>query len=386
MRSGQLRGVRSQNALMKLLKPLASHLHRVWVAIIFIAAITLVACNKPSADHTPPRSTRPVAVMTASVVYSTLTAHNTLIGTLSSPRRIQIFNQEEGRILRLPFYEGDPVATGEELVRLDDKVIRAQLNKANAERRQAELDLSRMQKLLARNAASQDEVARAGTALELAQAEESLQRIILDRMRIQAPFTGIVSERLKEPGDVVQTYTHILTLIDPSALSAEVHVSEMLLSEISVGDVVDIQIDALREHTYNGRINRIHPVIDPQSRQGLVEIILQPPPKGARPGQLARITVSTEKTAGLLVPFSALRHDSKGPFVYRIEADDTARRNPVRTGLQIGDRIEILEGLSVGDQVIVSGLVRVSDGKKVRIVNEEDLKPDQTVLMTPKPS
>jgi membrane fusion protein (multidrug efflux system) len=185
---------------------------------------------------------------------------------------------------------------------------------------------------------------------------------------------------------VVQTYTHILTLIDPSALNAEVYVSEMLLSEIGVGDVVDIRIDALRDHTYKGRISRIHPVIDPQSRQGLVEITLQPPPKGARPGQLARITISTDKTAGLVIPFSALRHDNAGPFVYRIEADDIARRNPVRTGLQIGDRIEILEGLSEGDRVIVSGLIRVSDGKKVRIVNEEGLETDQTVLVTPKSS
>ena len=386
MRSDRSQVLRFLNMSMKFLMRLQSHLHRLWVALFLLAPIALVGCNKPSADHTPPRSSKPVAVTTASVEYSTLTAHNTLVGTLSSPRKIQIFNQEEGRILRLPFFEGDSVASGQELVRLDDKVIRAQLNKANAERRQAELDLSRMQKLLARNAASQDEVARARTALELAQAEESLQRIILDRMSIQAPFSGIISERLKEPGDVVQTYTHILTLIDPSALSAEVHVSEILLSELSVGDVVNIRIDALKDYSYNGRITRIHPVIDPQSRQGLVEITLQPPPKGARPGQLARITVSTDKTAGLVIPFAALRHDNEGPFVYRIDSANTARRNPVRTGLQIGDRIEILAGLSEGDQIIVSGLIRISDGKKVRVVDEEVLETDQTVLMTPKPS
>ena len=360
--------------------------HRLSATLLLPAVIALVACNKPSADHIPPRSARPVAVTTAIVAHETLSQRNTLIGTLSSPRKIQIYNQEEGRILRLPYYEGDPVAKGQELVRLDDKVIRAQLIKANAQRRQAELDLSRMQKLLTRNAASQDEVARARTALELARAEESLQHIILDRMSIQAPFTGIISERLKEPGDVVQTYTHILTLIDPTVLSADVHVPELLLSEIGVGDQVSIRIDALRERTYNGRISRIHPVIDPQSRQGLVEITLQPAPQDARPGQLARITVSTEKTAGLVVPFSAVRHENGGPFVYRIEADDTARRNPVRTGLQLGERIEILEGLNEGDRVIVSGLVSVRDGKKVRVVNDEDQETDQTIMMTPKSS
>ena len=371
---------------MQLLDPLRSRLHWIKDILVVVGVSALVACNRPSADHIPPKSLQPVVVTTENVAHSTLTAKNTLIGTLSSPRKIQIFNQEEGRILRLPYYEGDSVEKGVELVRLDDEVIRAKLVKANAERRQAELDLSRMQKLLTRNAASQDEVARARTALELAQAEENFQRIILRRMTIRAPFTGVVSERLKEPGDVAQTYTHILTLIDPSALSAEVNVSEVLLSQLEVGAVVNIHIDALQDHTYVGHIRRIHPVIDPQSRQGLVEVTLQPPPRGARPGQLARITFSTDKTAGLVVPFSALRHDNEGAFVYRVEADNTARRKPVRTGVQIGDRIEILQGLNEGDRVIVRGLLKIKDGRKVRIVNTDDLETDQTVLVTPSQS
>ena len=95
---------------------------------------------------------------------------------------------------------------------------------------------------------------------------------------------------------------------------------------------------------------------------------LAPTPPGARPGQLVRVTFTVERGTGLVVPFAAVRHDSRGAHVYRIGADDTASRTAVAPGLQIGEQVQIRQGLREGDRVVVSGLVNVRDGNKVRIV------------------
>jgi membrane fusion protein (multidrug efflux system) len=181
----------------------------------------------------------------------------------------------------------------------------------------------------------------------------------------------VISSRLKEPGDVVPVNSHILTLIDPSVLSIELHVSELLLADLGIGDSVQIQIDALGNRLLPGRITRIHPVIDHDTRQGLIEVALQPIPEGARPGQLARITFRIDKTTGLTIPFASLHYDNQGSFVYRIDAQNAARRVSVNTGLQLGDRIEILSGLHENEQVVLSGLLNMTEGRKVRVVEPQ---------------
>ena len=146
-------------------------------------------------------------------------------GTLRARREVRVFNQEEGRIAELPLFEGDRVVAGAVMARLDETLLRAQLDKAEAQRRQAELDLKRLQGLAAKRLASEDELARARTALEVARAEEALLRTRLGYAVIHAPFTGVVTERLAEPGDVAPRHTHLLTLMDPGSLILEARIS-----------------------------------------------------------------------------------------------------------------------------------------------------------------
>jgi membrane fusion protein (multidrug efflux system) len=339
-------------------------------ALAALAVVWLLAgCERPTAQPGARQLSRPIPVTVVAAERSPLRAQHTVIGTLTANKQIHIYNEIEGRIVAMPFHEGDPVEAGAVLVRLEDVLTRAELTKAIAQRRQTELDLSRQQKLFQRNATSEDEVARARTALALAQAEEDLQRVMLSRTVIDAPFAGLISERLQEPGDAVPTHTHLMSLMDPTRLNVELHVSELLLQGLRPGEPVTLHIDALGERAFEGRITRIHPVIEEQTRQGVVEVALAPTPPGARPGQLVRATLTTDRGRGLVVPFAALRYDVQGAYVYRIGADDAASHAPVAPGLQIGDQVQIREGLSEGDRVIVRGLVNIRDGKKVRIVS-----------------
>ncbi|HID49918.1 MAG TPA: efflux RND transporter periplasmic adaptor subunit, partial [Chromatiales bacterium] len=333
---------------------------------ILLLALVVAGCEKPSRATRGGPGVVPVQVVTAE--RSPLQADRIVTGSLQAVTWVRLFNEEPGRIIELPYQPGDAVEAGTLLVRIDDRLIRAELNKANANLKQAKVDLRRLRTLSQKQLASQDELARAETALILAQAEVNLLQTRLDHTRIKAPFAGIISERFFEPGDVVSLHSHILSLIDPRRLKVVVRISELLLANLEPGEVVQVRVDALGEQYYPATVARVFPTIDPRTRKGYLEARLQDLPPGARPGQLSRVRIHTESTPRLNVPFAAIRYDSRGEYVYRIGADDTAHQVRIRTGIHLGNRIEVIEGLAEGDRVIVKGFIGLRDGSQVKPV------------------
>jgi membrane fusion protein (multidrug efflux system) len=293
-------------------------------------------------------------------------------GTLRSNQEIQIFNQEEGRITQLPFYEGDTVKKGDVLARLDDRLLQAQLSRTRALRNKAEKDLQRIKGLAKKNLTAQAELTRVETDLAVARADEQALLTRLDYATIRSPIDGMISERLSEPGNIAERYTHLLTISDQTSLITEVTVSELLINKLQVGDKVALQIDALDlNNKLSASIHRIHPDLDPLTRNGIVEIRLNPVPKGGRPGQLARVTLRTQETQRKLIPFIALRRDSSGEYVFVVD-NGIAKRVSVVSGLRIETDIEIWEGLQEHQQVVVRGFTNIRNDKPVTIVNPQD--------------
>ena len=99
----------------------------------------------------------------------------------------------------------------------------------------------------------------------------------------------------------------------------EVTVSELLLPHLAFDAIAQVRIDALGKRSFRGRIIRIHPNLDAVTRRGIVELELQPVPEGARPGQLCRVYLDTHTAARLLIPFSSLRRDTQGEYVYKVD-------------------------------------------------------------------
>ena len=292
-------------------------------------------------------------------------------GTLRPMREVRIFNQEEGGVQKLPYYEGDVVKQGDVLVRMDDSLLRAELAKATANYSQALSDLTRLKKLRGKKLVAEEQIARASTALDVADADIKLLNARLGYTNVHAPFDGTVSQRLVEPGDVLPKYTHITSLIDVSALITEVPISELLLPSLHVGDAVSIRIDALGDQTFTGRISRIHPTLDRSTRRGIIEVQLSPVPEGARPGQLCRVTLSTREQVRRAIPFVALRRDNQSEYVYIVNDDNKVKRINVRSGIRLADRVEILEGLQDNHRVITRGFLGLRENKTVTIVNQD---------------
>lgn len=346
--------------------------NRVPLLLPAMFAIALLGCADDPGQVGKKKKGRPAQLVAAAQVESRPLAHaSRLTGTLRARSKVRIFNQEEGAILSIAIHEGAAVKQGDVLIEMDDKLLRAQYDKARANRKQASDDLNRQAKLRKRKLVSEEDLNRAKTSFDVADAEEKLLSTRLGYTRVQAPSDGIISERLIEPGDVVPKYTHLLTLIDTRALLTEVSVSELLIPALSVGDKVGVRIDALGETMHTGRILRIHPALNATTRKGTVEIILDEPPADARPGQLCRIELRTSEQLRRVIPFLALRRDNQGEYVFLITSENKVERASVRSGLRIGDMVEILEGLQDGQRVVTRGFLGLKPGKSVRTADQK---------------
>lgn len=336
--------------------------------LLGMSGCTQDAASVPNPQSAEKQQVPAHLVESAVVVAESMRMSSVYTGSLRHRQTVRIYNQEEGRLIRLPFYEGDRVKAGDVLLELDASLLIAQLDKARAVRREAETNMKRFQQLLQEKISSEDEYLRTKTAFEVAKAEERILETRLGYTKVSAPFSGVVTARLVEPGDILPRHTHVLTLADPSSLVTELAVSEILLSHIGVGDAVRARIDALGDAEFPGQVVRVHPELDARTRQGRVEIELRPVPPGARAGQFARVTFTTEALNRKVIPFAALRRDRDGEFVYRIDDDRIVHRVPVRSGQRLADRVEVLEGLGLGELVVVKGFLGLNEGKQVEIV------------------
>jgi len=305
------------------------------LATVLLAA-ALAACGQdggsPGERQRPPRPAPLVETAHVGLEEAALIAERS--GVVEARRLARLHNQEEGRIEVLAVAEGDQVQKGQLLVRLDDRLLTAELNKARATLRQAELDLDRIDGLARQKLVSEEERQRAGTAVAVARAE-----------------VRVIEARL---------------LIDPASLVVVAELPETLLATLQTGQAVEVRFDALGGHGLPGRVDRIHPTLDPDTRMGVVEITLPRWPAGAMPGQSCRIRIAGERRPRLLAPARAVQSDAGGHYVYRLDTEGRVHRQAVTTGGSFAERIEILSGLAAGDRVVVAGFIGLRDGLRVR--------------------
>jgi len=303
-------------------------------------------------------------------------------GSLEASNTVEIYNEEQGRIIKMPVYPGDQVKKGDVIVELDNTIIKAELDKAVAAHKQAKLDYKRILKLKPRKLASEDEVARAATAVELTRAELALQQAKLNHTVIRAPFSGLISERFKEPGDIVSLHSHILTIYDPESLIAKINVSEIILQSIKVSQHVNLRIDALGDVLVSGTVIRIHPVINTSTRQGIIEIKIDNTPDGTYPGQLVRVKINGQTKPLPYLPLHTVRHDTRGEYVFRINKESKAEYTSIKTGIQLGEQIEIVSGLIKGDRVVSKGFLKLRNNTLVKIQSSQNTVNQNSTVKT----
>ncbi len=334
--------------------------------------VLLSACSGSSSNDAV--QNRPIPrVEVAPIEYRSLSNRLSSSGTISAKNEVKITAQTDGKIEELTVEEGSVVREGQILIKLDATIADAQYREAEASLRESRQNYERAQQLFERRLISDQEYLTLQTRMQIAESRYQYQHAILEYTTIRAPISGVITFRGVDRGDVATIREHVLTITNLDHLVILVHVSELDIPHLSIGDRVAVQVDALRGSEFDGVIRRIFPVANPDTRLVPVEVELTSRDSRLFPGMFARAAFQTERRERTLaVPVSAvLTNPRGGNFIYIVN-DSTAHYREIKPGLRTERFIEIMEGVSEHEKVVVAGAGSLTDGMPVRITAERE--------------
>ncbi len=314
---------------------------------------------------------KPVTVEVVEVRPELLRDVADLVGQLEAELTVQVRPDQAGLLETIEFAEGQRVEKGQVLFRLRDAEEAALLREAEAERDLKRVVYERTRSLTKQSISSRAQLDRAKAELDRETARVAAARAALERTRIRAPFDGIMGALFVSPGARVEP-DDVLTQIDAiDRLQVLFTLPENAIARARPGIPFQFTVASFEGERFGGETYFVSPTLDPSSRRLLVKGWVPNSDHRLRPGQFANIRAEVgRREAALLVPEAALALDREGTFVWRVGEDDTAERVPVRTGLRVDSRVEIVSGLEPGDRVVSAGTNKVRAGSRIRAAGD----------------
>jgi membrane fusion protein (multidrug efflux system) len=351
-------------------RPHRNHLHKRLAYLI--APVLLIAA---SAYAAPASKDKPKHVIVAPVVVKQISDRVEALGTARATESVNITSNVTEKITRIGFEDGQQIEAGAILAVLEQAEEQAELKRAQAVRGERKLALQRLQQLEDRQLTSPDEIDR--TRLELEQAEASITAIktrISDRI-IRAPFDGIVGLRNISVGALVETGDLIATLDDTRQIKLDFSVPSVFLTELKPGLKIRARAVALDNREYTGEVKSIDSRVDPVTRSIQVRALLPNPYGSIIPGILMQVELLRNTRQALVIPEASLLPLADKQYVMlRVDKDgkDTVEKKQVQIGLRLPGYVEILDGLSEGEQVVTHGNSKVRPGDILDVMAVDD--------------
>ena len=324
----------------------------------------------------------PVTVAAAGVQVETWQPYLRAVGTLVATQGILVTTEVAGKVSEIRFESGQQVEAGTLLLQLDESIDRAELEGIVAERRLAQLQFKRRAELVEKKTISRSDYDEAQLRLENATAQLATKQAQIAKKRITAPFSGLLGIRQVDLGEYLQPGAAIVPLQALDPLYLDYALPERHLDLISVGQAVEIEVQAFPGETFTGRISALNPGIDPGTRSLRIRATLENPQHRLRPGMFAGVrTVLPQRTDVLTLPRTAITYNPYGDSVFVIqegEAGTTVQRRQVETGGMRNGRVEIEEGLQAGERVVIAGQVKLRNDQAVTVDNSIALEPQIT--------
>ncbi len=369
---------------------------KIIVVIVFcLLAVTVglvvksMASKPASSQGTPAgQGARPaLTVTTTRPEISTWPDELTATGTVQ-PWQESVIGPEIGglRLTEVLVNVGDRVKKGALLARFSDEMVRngvmqqqAALDDAKAKLAEAQLNGRRSEQLKSRGFISDQEAQKSETNVQIAEAQVKLAEAKLEGEKIKYGYTkvlaqddGIISSRTATVGTVVQSGAEMFRLIRQGRLEWRAELPEQLLRRVRVGQKVSLRQS--KDDEVAGKVARISPVIDLQSRNGTVYVEL-PPSGSIRAGMFAQGEFDLGKSSALTVPQNAVVVRDGFSYVFKVGSDNRVEQVKVVTGRRLGDRVEITDGIKPDAAIVALGAGFLTAGDLVRIENPTTLNP-----------
>ena len=340
---------------------------------------------------------QPMRVNAASVTRSDIAEQLQIVGNLTGAASVEVAPKINGRLRQVDLRLGDPVTRGQEVARVEDDELRQQVSQAEASYevaratvRQREADLvlaqttrDRSQSLFSRALVSRQELDDAEARYQAANAQLDLARaqfdeagarleelrINLDNTVMVSPVDGFIGRRYLDPGAYVTSNTAVVSVVDISLVRLVANLVERDLRLVEQGVRARIEVDAFPSESFEGRVARIAPVLDPATRTAEIEIEVPNSDFRLKPGMYARVSlVVGDKSQALVVPREAVVIRTSARGVFRVDAAGgapTAQFVSLVTGLEDERHVEVVEGLSEGDRVVTTGAAGLQHGDPI---------------------
>jgi membrane fusion protein (multidrug efflux system) len=346
--------------------------------LIFASFALITSCSRgeagdesadarAGASWTPP-DVSAVPVQAVTVDEGSLASHVSASGTIAGINEAYVVAETEGIIRSVSFRLGQPVALGDELLKVDDTIAALTLEQARQQWENAQIELESAEQSLQRGGASRAEVLRSRSVASGAKASYERALKAYQDTTITAPIAGLVATR--DPAVALGNYLdrglRVARIADVSSLKLEVAVGEREVSLIRVGAPVAVEISACPDQTHRGVVEAVAAGSDP--RTGSFAVVVTWPNTCAdrvRSGMSATARIAVEDVErGIIIPSSSIVSEGDGQIVYIVE-DDVAVARPVELGASFGNRTRVVAGLSQGEVVVTTGLSVLSDGSPI---------------------
>lgn len=297
-----------------------------------------------------------------------------LQGNVKTKQNVLIYPEMPGTLEKVLVKEGQKVAKGQILAKIDDGGMAQQVAQLEATTALAKTTYERQKRLWGQKIGSEIQFLQTKTNYEAQKNTLAQLKKQLDKSTIRAPFSGIIDEVIKNQGNVVSPGpgSAIFRIVNLSNMYIEADVPETYITNITKGKDVEIQFPVLGK-TIETKVRQTGNFINPSNRTFKVEIGVPNQDRSIKPNLTAKLKINDYTSPkAILIPQSIISENAEGKqYVYVVKNIKnnigTAMQTVVKTGKTQGDIIEILEGISVGDQLIEAGARTVKDGQEVKI-------------------
>jgi membrane fusion protein (multidrug efflux system) len=351
-------------------------------------AAALCACGDDSATEakgTPVTVERVIAHRIVEQIQAT--------GELLAVEEASVAAEVGGRITQMRVSEGAAVSKGDVVIEIDRE--RRELELANeralvagarSEIAQERRERNRIQTLFNSQAASQAQLDAASTRLRTAEAKLAaaeaklgLAQLALRNASVAAPFDGLVARRFVSAGDHVAEGEKLFDLVALDPIEVEFHLAERDSARVAVGHTVEVRVTPYPEEVFHATVHVVSPRIDPATRTLRVKALVENAERKLRPGLFARADLGVaERERVAMVPEPALLQRSEGSVVFVVRDGNRAERRAVKLGVFRDGLAEVVEGVEVGEQVIVRGSSRLVDGAVVDLRKSDGTSVDES--------
>jgi membrane fusion protein (multidrug efflux system) len=347
------------------------------VAVLGLAVVRLAKAAQPASDTAVPNGSAATEkipnVNVLELKGTTVEDGLTVTGSVEPWEEVTLSAEVAGKLEWQGVEEGDAVTEGQELVKIDTILTRAQLDQVRAQFNLAVQELEREKNLEKEGISSSQVLDQATTERDVSEATVRTLQIQMDKSVVAAPFAGVVDKLFNEQGEFLDRGHELARLVQVHKVKVHIGIPERDIAFFAVGNPVAVTVDALPERAFAGTVFRIAVTADPVTRTFLTEVELDNADGALKPGMMARAKLVRQRYENAIaIPlFCVISLEDK--YVVYVEDGGLARMREVKPGVFLDKQVHITEGLKPGDRLIVKGQRDVRDGEKVRIV-EDGLK------------